>query len=867
MAFAVPGYFMIRDRETFSDPYSAIPSDAAVIIETIDLRSFLNSLTTGKGIFGEISRIKDLAGFNENLKIITDNLNKPDFRKFFSETKALISLYADGEQNVRTLLVMPVPDEVTYRHLRQALISSGVRNLTDSEIDNVETLQFRYSDKDTAFVALKEGLLFSGNSSGIMVKAYMALGDENDIRNSAGLSRIMSATGNDADKVYIIYDNIAGLIKPLLPIPGTGWNKHIAAAGGAGIYFNENGIVLSGYTDSKDPGEYLHRFKNIPPGQFRSFRILPSVTAMFESVMYNDSLLSDDKTPGTGSELATVMKPYIGSEVNHAIIDIRENPVEDNHLIIYELKDPQAAEEAFLQKTGDEKTIMMFAPDDQISIPVYRLPDYGVSNTLLPGFAPNVKDSLFAFYDNFLITGSSYLTIARVLYDNLLNNTLANDITYRDFENSLPSRSGYFFYVVPSRILNYLDGFLSEEFISALKKNRSSVNRIQAAGYQLASSNDMIYSSLSLKYKEWVTEESSTEWETLLDTVATGKPFFFTNHLTGAQEIFVQDFRNNAYLINAAGRILWKVPLREKITSPVYMIDYYKNGKLQLLFSSKNYLHLLDRNGNYVERYPVKLRSPATSPVALFDYENNRNYRLMIAGENRLVYAYDKSGNVVKGWNPFKTAGTVSAQINHFRISGKDYIAVTDDRALYLLDRSGNKRVTLSEQVTRAPGSSLRMIEGSQACLVCTSSDGTIQKIYFDGKVDRLSFRKFTGEHSFDIMDINGDGFEEFIFIDQGTVYYFDKNGQELVNRNLGSLAIQGPATFSFSATDRRIGVLDMDKKLIYLLDSEGEITDGFPLKGVSLFSIGRLADRNSWNLIVGGSEKFLLNYKIETGS
>src|SRR4030042_1970503 len=115
----------------------------------------------------------------------------------------------------------------------------------------------------------------------------------------------------------------------------------------------------------------------------------------------------------------------------------------------------------------------------------------------------------------------------------------------------------------------------------------------------------------------------------------------------------------NAYLLNAAGRVLWKVPLRERISSAIYMVDYFRNGKFQLLFSGKNFIHLLDRNGNYVERYPVRLRSPSTNPVALFDYDNNRNYRLLIAGEDRMVYAYYRSGSVVKGWKPFRTGETV----------------------------------------------------------------------------------------------------------------------------------------------------------------------------------------------------------------
>ena len=200
----------------------------------------------------------------------------------------------------------------------------------------------------------------------------------------------------------------------------------------------------------------------------------------------------------------------------------------------------------------------------------------------------------------------------------------------------LPSRAGYYFYCVPSHIVNFLSDYLNENIIRTLSANRNTLGKIESAGYQFASINGMIYNNLSVRYREEIREESQTEWETLLDTVASIKPFFFTNHNTGAREIFIQDMKNNVYLINAAGRVLWRVPIDESIQGSVYMIDYYRNGKYQLLFAGRNKLHLLDRNGNYVARYPVRLRSPATNSLALFDYDSNKNYRLTIAGEDKL---------------------------------------------------------------------------------------------------------------------------------------------------------------------------------------------------------------------------------------
>jgi hypothetical protein len=322
--------------------------------------------------------------------------------------------------------------------------------------------------------------------------------------------------------------------------------------------------------------------------------------------------------------------------------------------------------------------------------------------------------------------------------------------------------------------------------------------------------------------------------------------------------------KNNIYLINAAGRVLWKVPLNERIVGTVYMIDYYRNSKYQLLFSGRNYFHLIDRNGNYVERYPVRLRSPATNSLSLFDYDNNRDYRLFIAGEDKNVYSYDKTGSVVKGWKPFRTAGIVQGEVSYFKVSGKDYIVVSDNNSLYFLDRTGNIRVNLKEAVIKATGSAMRLNPGSESSVLCTSPDGTIHNIYFDGSIKKTSLRKFSDDHSFDIFDVDGDGVGEYIFIEKGILYLYDRNKKELFSRDFETSSLGGPINFIFSQSDRKIGVFDRNKNLIYLIGKNGETMRGFPLRGASMFSIGKLSDKSGWHLIVGGTNRFLYNYKIE---
>jgi hypothetical protein len=875
---AILGYFFQQGRKSLlTDPYRVISPEACIVIAPVDLQSFFNSLTTGKGLFGEVGKIKEFDTFNRKVKFLADQMNKPAYRNILDGSKALISFQLTDSEGIHSLLSLAVTSSVKLRQIREALRSSGISTITQTSLLGNAVLGLPYTiekQKDTVYIANISGLLLCASTSGVMKEAIAQTIRENDVRDAPGFSRVLQASGKKEDKIFIVFENLSGLLKSAFkntspvsaPVVGT-----LAGSAGGDIYISDNGLVISGYTESDNPKDILHRYKSGNAALFTTYKILPSATGLFESIVFDPA--EPGKTPVNtvpmaAAELARKMREYTGDEITRAYIDIRDKSVSENSLIIYELKNRVYAEKIFLDEfstTIDKENIFHFQPDDQINIPVYLTPYKGYASAFIPGYTGEQFDSWFAFYDNYLITGGSYLTISRMLYDNLLNKTLANDLTYRDFETTLPSISGYFFYCVPSRITGYLSRFFSDDIVKILRANKNSLGKIQAAGYQFTPSNNMIYNSLSVRFKDEVREVSVTEWETLLDTVAAIKPFFFTNHLTGAREIFIQDMKNNAYLVNAAGRVLWKVPLRERIRSTIYMIDYFRNGKFQLLFSGKNFLHLLDRNGNYVERYPVRLRSPATNPVALFDYDNNNIYRLLIAGEDRMVYAYDRSGSVVKGWKPFRTGGTVSSEISWFRVSGKDYLVISDETSVYFLDRAGNKRLTLKEPVTKAVGSAMRLTSGTSPSVVCTSPDGTVQNIYFDGRVEKFSKRKFSDEHSFDIFDVDGDGFGEYIFIDKGILYLYDHNRSEMFTRKFGSDELGGPINFIFSATDRKIGVFDIAGKHIYLIDSGGKIMEGFPLRGESMFSIGKFTDSGEWHLIVGGTDRFLYNYKLET--
>ena len=105
IGLAILGYYIQQGRKRLlTDPFKAISPSACIVIETVDLQSFMNSLTTGKGLFGEIAKIKEFESFNIKLKFLADQLNKPGYKELLEGGTALISFYPSRRRKLNAQL-------------------------------------------------------------------------------------------------------------------------------------------------------------------------------------------------------------------------------------------------------------------------------------------------------------------------------------------------------------------------------------------------------------------------------------------------------------------------------------------------------------------------------------------------------------------------------------------------------------------------------------------------------------------------------------------------------------------------------------------------------------------------------------------
>lgn len=360
--------------------------------------------------------------------------------------------------------------------------------------------------------------------------------------------------------------------------------------------------------------------------------------------------------------------------------------------------------------------------------------------------------------------------------------------------------------------------------------------------------------------------EIAMRWEVDLPADGVGRPWLVKNHQTGAREVLVQTADDALQLFAASGQKLWSAKIDGSIEGDVKQIDAFRNGKLQLLFSTAKSIYLLDRNGNLVDGFPIRPGGTFSTPVEAFDYDNNRKYRLIAGQIDGQLVNYTVEGKETRGWSDPSFSSPIE-ELAHLRIRTKDFLFARETSGdLHLLKRNGKPRFDTD---ARTPGHA-----GSPSVIFRSESVGTSQLFYADSAstIFQVQFDTPTspetllavmqGQYVTD-ADLEGDRKQEIIVVDRQTIKAYSRDLSARFRTPLEATISHPPQLFRFSARDEKIGVTSRDSGQIWLINKEGAIENGFPLEGNSPFSIGDLDLDGRFELAVFTPFRTLAVYQL----
>jgi len=395
------------------------------------------------------------------------------------------------------------------------------------------------------------------------------------------------------------------------------------------------------------------------------------------------------------------------------------------------------------------------------------------------------------------------------------------------------------------------------------QKDNKIYERFSPTSIQFNYEENLFFTNAYIQYKGNVETKTNVLWKTALDTTATIPAFFVKNYLDNEKEIIVQDVLNQLYLINKAGKILWKIPLKDKIISSIQQVDFYNNNRLQYIFNTENEIFIIDREGKPVNNYPIALPAKATTGMLLAHYADVNQQRVFVPCENR-IYGYELSGKPLIGWNPKSKTGNVTQPMQHHVYNNKDYLVVINEEGkLYAFDRKGENRIAPLSFKESLIGVLQSNISTNQFELVVADIKGTIYKVNELGNIKELKFSDNQNFLDFIYADVNTDGKIDYIFLDSKKLIAYNDSFNIISELNL-PITVDAPS-ISLSRNDYfQNAFLSKANNEVIILQSDGSIFDKFIINSSESFNLGSF-NSNLKNIIVTSDKNgYLIAYKLK---
>lgn len=545
-------------------------------------------------------------------------------------------------------------------------------------------------------------------------------------------------------------------------------------------------FTINGYL-KPDSSEIISAFYNQEPQSPDFLSLLPNNTSSFKAYGFSSFEALTKQLPKTNAKFWKLIND---TALYNAEVDFYKNI--ENYIVNFESKIP--GEKYILLKIADTtKAIehLGFMSDSLItedSVFIYKLKTANTKQALnLFSVFFNLPTNYASIYNSHLIFSENKAEITRLIIELQNETAVTKNESFIGYRNqNLSENFNYLVYNAPNKNLRDINSFFNFEN----KTGKNAFENFKHFSFSATNNkNNFKFRWQLMNETEMVNKEQNVLWSLNLDAPSGMPANAFVNHTTQENELAIQDENRNLYLINAKGTILWKKKLNEKISSKIFTVDIFKNNKYQLLFNSENYLHLIDRNGNYVQGYPVKLPDAATSELSVLDYDNDKDYRLFIACKNKTIYNYSIFGVKVEKFVSVKTDSEINLPVQYAKVGLSDYLITIDKEGkIYTFSRKGEGRIGLKNKA----------IENCSAFYVdATNNINSTYLVYVDEKnnlINKISFsdkkvieklHEEIDSASIRFSKVDDNKAEDVIVTKSNTIFAYNLNGNLLFEKQI----------------------------------------------------------------------------------
>lgn len=344
-------------------------------------------------------------------------------------------------------------------------------------------------------------------------------------------------------------------------------------------------------------------------------------------------------------------------------------------------------------------------------------------------------------------------------------------------------------------------------------------------------------------------------------------PVSVQNFVDKSFEFVVQDENHIVHLITSEGELVFAYHVDSPIVSGIFQVDFYKNGKLQLLFATEKQVYIIDRLGNLIPGYPVSFPGEKVTHLNLVDYSNTKDYRFFVGTEDGNLVLMDKTGKALEGWDPKRINGTLAVKPSHHRIAGVGdrMVALSSRGELYFFNRRGEPELGSPIRLGDGLISDYILLErgsAKESRLVTVTKEGEVVQVNLQGELTyRNQLLRPDRESKFYLIKDQKEDRYLFVVHEYNKVTVMDTEFKALFTIDIYSESLDFQF-FSYGSDKNIFVIVDKDQEFIYLYNLEGSLLNTRPVNGDQKIELKYSGSQNEYTVYAVSGNRFS-EYKL----
>ncbi|WP_258104411.1 hypothetical protein [Marinoscillum sp. MHG1-6] len=863
------GYFTYNKWVQSADltTWSFVPENAFLVYESRTPIASIEEIQQ-TGVWKNISSFPLFSSLTKKLDVLDTLAGEGNFKGLFNNTNTLISLHTISSSEFDFLFIAEIDNLSKHTYASKALAyfrELGFNKKTRQYLDFTVTELRKEGAESFSFIFHKN--YFIGSFSAFLVEdaiRTIEYPEKQSFKIAYKELDNIAKLEKDMGNLYINYSRLRPALSALsTSAPETSF----ARSGFLDLKVTDKAINLSGFSFANGEDDFLSVFSQRPGPSFDMSEVIPLNTSW--ALLTN---LSDQETfankltnflaknqPKVIEKRGELQKTYdfdplytfqlIDGEMGMISLEPLR-PGQKDRFFIMEVKDMGEALNYF-NSIGERNAM---ATEDSVYVETFseyeirKLPIPDFPYALLGDFASGFESTYYLQYRNYLIFSNNLLQLKNFTLAIQNEDVWNKSLKMKKLLDQSNQSANLSLYINTPRAFAQTSTIMKDEWAGFLKEYEFPIRNLEFMAVQFSAVDGKFYTNLAIHQPHVPTSTIPDKIDVLNSVTLTdpiiSKPYLVTNHNDKTYDIVVQDSAYRVHQFANNFNPVYSVEVGEKIISGIEQIDYYKNGKLQILFATKSKIHAIDRTGTYLPGFPKAI--PGNRDLTFFtliDYDNSRNYRYALTDTKGNVYLTDKDVKALEGWAP-KTFNSPLAQApKHYRIGRKDVMAIVQQNGrINLLTRRGDSYSKFPIELDTDITSEFFVKETNDfesTSINLVTSRGEAVEISFEGSLlSREQLYKPSAQTRFSLIkDVAGEAYvinrnteRKYEMLNESGVSLFEKD--YFTNEPLSIQYYRLGGGISY------IILVDPGGSYLYIYDLSGKLVTGRPLAATASISL-----------------------------